>query len=384
MELRSIEQETKELSRMYASLCQDDNLKKVLPPVSSTVTITDNSKQEIANELSGATETTTPVTAATAPMMENGESQRVWTSQAQVLATLESLRERLELAETVVERFRKRVTEKDAVTDKPRYGEKTLVRVQALLKLYDELRRGVNVAFGVEQLLDYDDKKESTLETSKQEAMVELIRQQAQQEKEHAEGEERAKQEELDRQEKERKAEEERMLEEQRQAEEAARLELERHQAETRRLSEEIREAERRVLEEARRADREWTDSIPKGSDGVREQLRILVESTADDLAAQKTAINALHTLFSQIAAHPEEVNFRRIRRDHPRFNQDIGCHKGGKELLIAAGFVLGAIDEVPCYISKEPNIEKDMDGWSEWFDLLKAALNIIEEELIK
>jgi hypothetical protein len=301
---------------------------------------------------------------------------------SQVLATLESLRERLDAQETVIERFRQRCGEKDAVTDKPRYGEKTLVRVQALLKLYDELRGGVNVAFGIQE--EEDEMEESTSETSKQEAMVELIRQQAQQEKEHADREERAKQEELDRQEKERKADEERRLEGQRQAEEAARLELERQQTERRRLAEEEREAERRVLEEARRADREWTNSIPKGSDGVREQLRILVESTANDLAAQKVAINALHTLFSQIAAHPEETNFRRIRRDHPRFNKDIGCHPGGKELLIAAGFVLGAIDDVPCYISKEPNLEKDMDGWSEWFDLLKAALNIIEEELIK
>ena len=51
---------------------------------------------------------------------------------------------------------------------------------------------------------------------------------------------------------------------------------------------------------------------------------------------------------------------------------------------MIAAGFVLGAIDEVPSYISKEPNVEKDLDGWSQWFDLLKATLEIIEEALIQ
>jgi hypothetical protein len=363
MELRSTEQETEELSRMYASLCQDDNLKKVLPPLSSTTTDTDASME---GDESSATEYPPPTAMI--------ESQLA----SQVLATLESLRERLIALEIKMERFRKKCGEKDAVTGKPRYGDKTLVKVQALLKLYDELRRGVNVAFGVQE------EEEEESETSKQEAMVELIRQQAQQEKEFAEGEERAKQEELDRLEKERKAEEERRLAEQRQAEEQARLELERQQAEIARHAEEARQAERRVLEEARRADREWTNSIAKGSDGVREQLRIMLESTADDLAAQKIAINALHTLFSQIAAHPEETNFRRIRRDHPRFNKDIGCHQGGKELLIAAGFVLGAIDDVPCYISKEPNLEKDMDGWSTWFDLLKATLNIIEEELIK
>jgi hypothetical protein len=375
MELRSTEQETEELSRMYASLCQDDNLKQVLPPLSSPTDITTEISTVEGETESAAVETPAPTVT---PMIIEELPQLL---ASQVLATLESLRERLAAQDTVIERFRQRCGEKDAVTDKPRYGEKTLVRVQALLKLYDELCRGVNVAFGIQE---EDDKEESTSETSKQEAMVELIRQQAQQEKEHADREERARQEELDRQEKERKAEEERLLEEQRQTEDAARLELERQQAETRRIADEAREAERRVLEEARRADREWTNSIPKGSDGVREQLRILVGSTADDLPAQKIAINALHTLFSQIAAHPEETNFRRIRRDHPRFNKDIGCHAGGKELLIAAGFVLGAIDDVPCYISKEPNLEKDMDGWSAWFDLLKASLNIIEEELIK
>jgi hypothetical protein len=367
MELRSTEQETEELSRMYASLCQDDNLKKVLPPLSNITTTTTTTTTDTTS--TEGDELETPVTA-----MIEVESQLA----SQVLATLESLSERIANLKIVMERFRERCGEKDAVTDKPRYGEKTLVRVQALIKLYDELKRGVNVAFGVQE------EEEEESQTTKQEAMVELIRQQAQQEKELAEKEERVKQEELDRQEKERKAEEERRLEEQRQVEEEARLVLERQQAEIVRRAEEARQAERRVREEAERVDREWTNSIAKGSDGVREQLKVLKESTADDLAAQKTAINALHTLFSQITAHPEEVNFRRIRRDHPRFNNDIGRHKGGSELLIAAGFVLGAIDDVPSYISKEPNLEKDMDGWSLWFDLLKATLNIIEEELIK
>lgn len=365
MELRSSEQEAEELSRMYTSLCRDDNLKKVLPPLSI---ISSNAGDESAA-------TTEPPTETSEIMIESQLE-----SQQQVLATLESLRERLGNSEIKMERFRKRCGEKDAVTDKPRYGLQTLVRVQALLKLYDELKRGVNVAFGIQE----EEEMEEETENSKQEAMVELIRQQAQEEKEQAEMGERAKQQELERQENERKMEEQRKLEEQRQAEEDARLELERQRAERARSTEEVRQAGRRAQEEADRADREWANSIQKGADGVREQLRILLESTCADVAAQKKAINALHTLFSQIAAHPEEVNFRRIRRDHARFNEDIGRHKGGRELLIAAGFVLGAIDDVPSYISKEPNIEKDMDGWSQWFDLLKATLSIIEEELIK
>lgn len=52
--------------------------------------------------------------------------------------------------------------------------------------------------------------------------------------------------------------------------------------------------------------------------------------------------------------------------------------------MLIAAGFTLGAIDDVPSFICREPNIENDLDGWSAWFDLLKATLEAIEEQMLK
>jgi hypothetical protein len=39
---------------------------------------------------------------------------------------------------------------------------------------------------------------------------------------------------------------------------------------------------------------------------------------------------------------------------------------------LIAAGFRVGAVDDVPFFISTEPDIEKEMDAWSEWFDFSK------------
>jgi len=180
-----------------------------------------------------------------------------------------------------------------------------------------------------------------------------------------------------------RRVEEERALEEQRQAEETARLGREREEAERLRRLLQSQHAERQAQEEADRRDREWVAGINKGTDGVRVQLKILLESTANDPEAQTAAITALYTLFSQIVAHPEEPNFRRIRRDHPGFQEDVGRHRGGKEILIAAGFRLGTIDDVPSYISTEPNLEMDMDAWSEWFDLLKATREIIQEQLV-
>jgi PUB domain len=167
----------------------------------------------------------------------------------------------------------------------------------------------------------------------------------------------------------------ERDREHQRQEEQRAQLRIQAELARQRRLAQE-------------RAEQEWFDGIPKGVEGVRQQLGVLQESTKDHEEdpprAYKTAIQSLYTLFQQINAHPEETKFRRIRREHEQFQADIGRYKGGVELLIAAGFTLGAIDDVPWYISKEPDIEKDMDGWSDWFDVLKGTLQLLEDEMIK
>ena len=76
--------------------------------------------------------------------------------------------------------------------------------------------------------------------------------------------------------------------------------------------------------------------------------------------------------MFDQIVWKWEEVDFRRIRHDHPKYMEDIGRHEGGGEVLIAAGFRLENLDGNPCFFSKEPHIESDMDGRSERFDGLK------------
>ena len=135
------------------------------------------------------------------------------------------------------------------------------------------------------------------------------------------------------------------------------------------------------------------------------------------------SALQSLCKIFEQINKHPEELNFRKIRKNHPAFHQDIGRHKGGIELLIAAGFRPTLVpatkdndggnssstgananpnssDEInnnqndgeereqqpliSCLISKEPNLEHDMDGWMAWFDLNKATLEILRTRLHK
>ncbi len=116
----------------------------------------------------------------------------------------------------------------------------------------------------------------------------------------------------------------------------------------------------------------------------MREQIDRMREALKNDRAVLDVALGSLYTLFEQIVRKPEEVNFRRVRRNHPKFMEDIGKYVGGREVLIAAGFRLEKLDGVPCFFSAEPHIETDMDGWSEWFDTLKKTLAVIEEEMIK
>ena len=138
-------------------------------------------------------------------------------------------------------------------------------------------------------------------------------------------------------------------------------------------------------MDEEAAADRELLALVPiKGPDGVRMQIDRMRTALNNDKKALDVALGSLYTLFDQIVRKPEEVNFRRIRRDHPKFLEDIGRHVGGKEVLIASGFKLEKLDGVACLFSKEPHIESDMDGWSDWFDGLKNTLAVIEEEMIK
>ena len=365
MELRSAEEEMSGLLVQYQSLRRtrltnsDEDWMALLPETSSNVEESIDEKQATAHE---------------------------------VLVALETLRERVRTLEPKAARFRKRLGETDPITNNPRYGEKTMPRVMAFLETYDEISDAIRVVFGEKT----DDEPSSVEDGSQHEhAIVHEMRRSVEEEQEAMRKEEQEKEKGRKKEEADRRAEQERAQEDERRREESSRVERLREEQELARRAEEARqsrlaaeqaqlEAQRREREDRERVDREWMAGITKGVDGVRQQLVVLKESTASEPGAHETALTALQALFSQIVAHPEEVKFRRVRRDHPRFNEDIGRHRGGKELLIAAGFRLGAVDDIPCFISKEPSIENDMDGWSAWFDLLKATAEIIEEEMIK
>ncbi len=152
---------------------------------------------------------------------------------------------------------------------------------------------------------------------------------------------------------------EQQRLEEQKKREEERILAQRAQEARQRRAEE-----EQHALEAERDADRQLLELVPvKGPEGVRMHIERMRESLKDDKTALDVALGSLYTIFDQIVRKPEEVNFRRIRRDHPKFMEDIGRHVGGREVLIAAGFRLEKLDGVPSFFSREPHIETDMDG---------------------
>lgn len=248
-------------------------------------------------------------------------------------------RTRVDKIEPIMSRFRKRLHEKDPVTDKPRYGTQTKLRVEGLLLSYDKVS-----AIQMDPSLVED----VVIEESKNTEM-EL------QQKRQAELDAKAAKEALE-------AQAQRVAE-------ANRIDAERKlQAERAAGFERVQ----REAREAAAAERAWVRSIPRTQESVRAQLSRFQQTTG--------SIQALKTIFSQILSRPEDESCRRIRRDHPQFLADIGNHDGGKEVLIAGGFELGCVDEVLSFICKEPNVETDLDGWTEWYDRIKSTLQIIEE----
>ena len=263
--------------------------------------------------------------------------------------------------------------QRDPVTKKPRFGDKTKQRLKAVIRTYRALENGMTNLF----------------EDSTKPSMISLLRSQIQQHNEHFNAATQARllqeQVEADRLVKEQILAEEReaqqrLLEEKRKRDEERVLAQRAAEARVRRLEE-----EQAVIDTERRADSELLALVPiLGVEGVREQIGRMREALRDNRASLDLALGSLYTLFEQIIRKPEEVSFRRVRRNHPKFVEDIGRHIGGREVLIAAGFKLEKLDGVPCFFSAEPHIESDMDGWSTWFDTLKKTLTVIEEEMLK
>ncbi|CAJ1965431.1 unnamed protein product [Cylindrotheca closterium] len=359
MELRKCEELVNELSGLYESLRKASKIKEeLLPKLKGVNGEALEGAETDADDSTDAAKTNPPHSLANA------------------VELIHHVQKILQELEPKMDKFQKRLDEKDPISGNPRYGEKTQQRVTYILHIYNSVKQYVpddrisaaegTVTNSTDVLLDNPLRlleKQYLKEQEEHKMQIELEEKQAIEEQTKIAEDERRRQFEAEQKQKQQKEEEERVLREERE-----RL----HQQ-----AEQVRQ-ERAVQH---RQEQEWFESIQKGPEGVKHYLEKLKQSTSDQPALVHTkAVESLYRIFQQINAHPEETKFRRIRRDHEQFVEDVGRHGGGIEVLIAAGFVLGAIDDVPCYLSIEPNIEKDMDGWSKWFDVNKATFEVLEE----
>jgi PUB domain len=309
-------------------------------------------------------------------------------SKEQIVESFKYIQSSLEDMDSKIERYKKRLSETDPITGNPRYGIQTSTRVAKLITNYDSLFTAMKVL-----------KEYSCIELVEQS----ILQDKAEQQRiwEDQQRQDRIREEQMIMQ----KIEEEHKLQQQKHQQE------ELHRQEVLELRQRAEESRRRRLEveasrelEHQQSERQWEESIVKGIEGVQLQLIKLCQSdgttttgttTSNHTPASATttkttttedsiriALQSLHTLFQQIVRHPEDSKFRRIRRDHEKFQKDIGRHAGGEEILIAAGFRLQTLEGKPCFVSTEPNLETDMDHWMEWFGLFKATLELLQQEL--
>ena len=357
MELRKAEDELCFLEETYNGLCKKElsvdigDLKPLNPITSSlddTHTQNNNFPEESTNQM----------------------ISRI--SAEDFLNSLIEVRDRLNQVESIVEKLRLRLTMKDPVTNAPRYGKKTIERVEIILAKYNGLKTRIDDAFGE----DVDNNMSKS-----QVQVLETYIQQENKVKDHEKQVDEARNIALSLN---LKREEEELVNEKKRIEEENKIRQRKERENLRIRAEEARarrvENEQRMLEQEREADRLFLSSIEVGSNGVRLQLQVLRENCNTE--EFKASLNALRTIYAQISSRPEEIQFRRIRRDHPKFEEDIGRHKGGKELLIAGGFTFKEMDGIKCFFSAEPDLATDMDAWSAWYQLIKDTLNILDEEM--
>jgi len=277
------------------------------------------------------------------------------------------------------------------VTQAPRYGEKTMKRVKSLITLYNGLSLALEIIVANETNL-IANPKNSNIHTHTPLVMLALLETLSKEEKEYIQKQtklkeqtQKAKEEELRTQ----QTSQEMRLQEEEEAKRQFKLEQEQElarKANAARLAKEQQlEREKQARKDALLEDQRFMNSIVKGEDGVTIQLQKLQELQRQNQNKEyRIAIESLYTIFKQIVSQPDNEVIRKIKRDHERFHNDIGKYDGGSELLVAVGFRLVRIqteerDDTPVFLLKEPNIETDMDGWSEWFDMLKATLKLLE-----
>jgi hypothetical protein len=390
MELRQTEQELSILVEQYKRISQqkllgqNNNTCCTLPPWEELYDTDDTKKS--SSECEKLTVTSNSSTSGNIDTLNNISNNIL--SVQELYESLVSIRNGQIHMEPKIIKFRSRLTMKDPITNAPRYGTKTIERVESLVKTYESLRKAVEYAFEPSHTFKTCTTSGSTSndETNVKDSIIVTLEKMI---KADQESKRKSEKEELTMKMKlqsEKEQYEKKLELELKRKEEIEQVQKQKEREELARRAEEARlqriENERRAIEAEREADRAFLSSIEVGVEGVKKQLQVMREHSSQ--SEYNVGLRALHTIFKQISSRPEEIQFRRIRLDHPQFNEDIGRHCGGKELLVAAGFKFQQIDGKKCLFSAEPDLMTDMDEWSSWFDLIKATFQHLDDECAK
>jgi hypothetical protein len=132
--------------------------------------------------------------------------------------------------------------------------------------------------------------------------------------------------------------------------------------------------------EEAKAALGARLDAVPVTVEGLHSSLAVLKSGNASD--GYLTAVRVMHLFTASIMSKPEEEQWRRIKFGHPKFQAEVGAKVGGLECLAALGFRLvpNAVTGDVLFMA-EPDVEVDMDAWSDWGDHVAACRGILDKE---
>ena len=415
------------------------NIQYLLPPLkiptSPIIVIEKNDDDLVAHHENHGGNRDTNQTTTSSPSTTTATTT---TTATEIRHVLNTFQQRMKTIYPIMMKYHQRMQQIDPITQQPRYGIQTKQRVLHMLHSYEALVQVYNIIFTSSSSSDCDDVVDDNDNTRHNNHWIDFpigtttppypenddsglsppstgdtthhhthtgpnirttIHQMA--ERERLESQQRQERIEWEQQQMILDTEERRRQEQERE-EEAVRVTRQQEQDAFRQQTEQLYQQRQMIQAEQERhrlADRLFLQSIPHRNTrtGVQEQLQRFLEhwtlhdtnqsdaSSPPPTTTLSVSLKALHTVFQQIVKHPDNEQYRRIRRDHTQFIQDIGQYSGGIELLICAGFTIGMVDNtIPSYICKEPNVETDLDGWSNWYDLLKGTLQLIEQEMIQ
>jgi hypothetical protein len=273
-----------------------------------------------------------------------------------------------------IEKFRKRLTEKDPISGDLRYGSSMRGKVAQLGD-------------------DFDLIQESLLPSVEEQVVAEL---RAWQESKGIEDAERrtleefeaARKREEDERIKVRKAQQElaQRRKEEAEAQERCRIAEEAAAIRARRAQQAEEESQRQAEDKARREREagELGGAVVRGPVGVENGLRRLKDALNADPAQYRTTCGALAHVLQNIAANPENPMFSTIKRENVRFHADIGRFEGATQVLLASGFQMEVQEGQTCLIMKEPDMSQDAAGWSEWYTNVKEAVERLRQEVAR